>query len=119
MTWAPDPNLTARGIEQAERAHQAWKRELARGAPLPQDWIASPFSRAASTLEITWKSINDRRPVFREIWRETIGLHTCDKRRNRAYLAETYPQARLPAPLHCQAQRSHTDRLRGRLRRRR
>ena len=31
------------------------------------------------------------RPLFVENLRESIGLHTCDRRRNKNYLRETYP----------------------------
>ena len=52
-----DPHLTAIGEEQARSAHAAWKRELLRGAPIPQRFYCSPLSRATRTLELTFESI--------------------------------------------------------------
>lgn len=49
--------LTTIGVGQAVSAHEAWKIELAAGAPLPQVLYSSPFRRSMSTLEITWRDI--------------------------------------------------------------
>lgn len=88
----PDPLLTPLGISQAETARDAWALQLSRGAPVPQTIISSPLSRAASTLNITWSPVADApKPVFHELFRESIGLHTCDQRRSRSYLAGAYP----------------------------
>ena len=89
--WGPDALLTPNGIAQAERAHNAWLANVAAGAPMPQSFLSSPLSRAASTLNITWTGLlNGLTPTFKELWRESIGLHTCDHRRTRSYLAATY-----------------------------
>jgi broad specificity phosphatase PhoE len=53
--------------------------------------LSSPLSRAASTLNLTWSDITFSKPIFLEGLRESIGLHTCDKRRSRTYLYDTYP----------------------------
>lgn len=88
----PDALLTPRGIGQAETARDAWALQLSHGAPVPQSIISSPLSRAASTLNITWSTVAGApQAVFHELFRESIGLHTCDQRRSRSYLASTYP----------------------------
>jgi broad specificity phosphatase PhoE len=74
----------------------AWKVQLNASIPLPQKFLSSPLSRAASTLNFTWSDIAMepfpfRKPVFVENLRESIGLHTCDKRRSKYYLEDTYP----------------------------
>ncbi|GAA94179.1 uncharacterized protein L969DRAFT_93560 [Mixia osmundae IAM 14324] len=97
MTWGPDALLTPRGLQQAAEAHRAWQRELKAGAPLPQLFYSSPLSRAASTLKITWTDIvigpkapTEQTPIFKEQWRETIGLHTCDRRNTKRWIEERY-----------------------------
>ena len=92
----PDARLTPFGLKQAQIAHDSWVIELGRGAPLPQTFISSPLSRAASTLNITWSGIDllSASPVFQEQYRETIGLHTCDRRRTKTYLRSTFPTFR-------------------------
>lgn len=98
----PDPLLTPLGEEQAAAANAGWKEQIKDGAPLPQVFYSSPFRRAASTLDITWRDILLNKgylPVIKEQWRENIGLHTCDARSNKSVIAETYresPSSDLP-----------------------
>ncbi|GAA6032717.1 hypothetical protein JCM8097_000757 [Rhodosporidiobolus ruineniae] len=95
MTWGPDAHLTPLGRSQASHMHALWTAELADGAPLPGQWLSSPLSRAASTLQTTWEGL--MRPGegegadMREGLREVEGVHTCDKRRTKSYLAKHYP----------------------------
>ncbi|KDQ16130.1 hypothetical protein BOTBODRAFT_130372 [Botryobasidium botryosum FD-172 SS1] len=95
ITWGPDPLLTELGISQAEVAHVAWKTEIPYGVPLPSLY-SSPLSRAASTLEITFNDIMiseppHARPLIVENFREVLGVHTCDKRKTKTYISQTYP----------------------------
>jgi broad specificity phosphatase PhoE len=92
----PDALLTPLGIEQALTANSAWKIQLNASAPLPQKFLSSPLSRAASTLNLTWSNIAITtspyaKPTFMEMLRESIGLHTCDQRRRKHYLHKIYP----------------------------
>ncbi|GAA5980239.1 hypothetical protein JCM11641_005516 [Rhodosporidiobolus odoratus] len=96
MVWGPDPLLTPLGINQAKRVNRAWKEQQQDHVPLPQSLYSSPLSRAASTLDITWQDVllgmeTGVEPLFVEGLRETIGAHTCDKRKSKSYLASTYP----------------------------
>ncbi|WOO86054.1 putative phosphoglycerate mutase [Vanrija pseudolonga] len=94
MTWG-DATLTPLGEDQARAANAGWKEQIKAGIPVPQVLYSSPFRRAASTLDITWTDIllnKGVKPVFKEGWREMIGLHTCDERSNRTVLAQTYPK---------------------------
>jgi broad specificity phosphatase PhoE len=96
LTWGPDPVLTPLGEEQARRANAGWKAQRADGVPLPQVLYSSPFSRAAATLEITWRDILLDRgflPVVMEQWRENIGLHTCDQRRSKREIGEAFRES--------------------------
>ncbi|KLT44325.1 phosphoglycerate mutase-like protein [Cutaneotrichosporon oleaginosum] len=95
LMWGPDPPLTPLGREQARRARDGWKAQMADGVPLPQVLYSSPLSRAAETLRITWADILLHKgfmPVVMEQWRENIGLHTCDQRRSKREIAEAFPE---------------------------
>lgn len=89
----PDALLTPKGIQQALLVNAAWKVQLNDSIPLPQKFLSSPLSRAASTLNLTWSDFTFpfAKPIFIEHLRESIGLHTCDKRRSKQYLHTTYP----------------------------
>ncbi|GAA5953458.1 hypothetical protein JCM8115_000531 [Rhodotorula mucilaginosa] len=98
MTWGPDAQLTPLGEDQARRVHRAWKRETLANAPVPPVLYTSPLSRAASTCEITYGGLADSRPVFMEELRETIGVHTCDKRHSKTWMSAHYPRFMFAEP---------------------
>lgn len=94
ITWGPDPKLTPKGEEQARAVNTAWHAQLAAGVPLPQSLYTSPLQRSLNTLRITWSDIllDSLRPLVRERWRETIGIHTCDQRRDKSDIAADFPE---------------------------
>src|ERR1700694_5289515 len=82
----PDALLTQKGITQALAVNKAWKSQLTSSIPLPEKFYSSPLSRASSTLNLTFFDITLRNPPYStpmilENLRESIGLHTCDRRR--------------------------------------
>lgn len=93
--WGPDAYLTEKGIDNAINNSYLIKSLIADDFPLPQSFYSSPFTRAADTLVLTWADLildsGYNTPIFKEALRETIGLHTCDKRRSKAYLENRYP----------------------------
>jgi broad specificity phosphatase PhoE len=86
-TWGPDALLTPTGEGQAHEIAAAWDAQGAAGAPLPTAFYVSPLTRAVDTLTLTF---GDRAsaPVVLEGLRETNGVHTCDKRRPKTWIAE-------------------------------
>ncbi|KAI5811654.1 phosphoglycerate mutase [Peziza echinospora] len=91
-----DAELTPLGISEVARANVAWKQQLEYGAPLPEIWFTSPLRRAAHTLEITWGDITLNsddipKPIIKEKLRETMGIHTCDRRSSRCEIARAFP----------------------------
>ncbi|GAA5957460.1 hypothetical protein JCM3765_001150 [Sporobolomyces pararoseus] len=102
MTWGPDPELTPLGRQQARNINLAWKKQIQAGVPLPSKLYASPLSRAASTLEITWKDLlienGDVTPLIVEHLREVIGVHTCDQRSRKSKIAKRFPSFDFEAP---------------------
>lgn len=106
-----DPLLTPKGTDQAYLARDTFTTELALGMPMPQVLYSSPMRRSASTLEITWdkyisspkghkgkKSSKGLTPIVIEHLRESIGLHTCDKRSDKGVIAATYPRFEFEEP---------------------
>lgn len=114
IVWGPDPELTPLGTEQAKRNNIAWKKQIEKQIPLPQSFYVSPFTRATDTYYHTWSDIETTRsnsivagrqnsttstssevvslpPLVVEDLRETIGVHTCDKRRSKTFIHDRYP----------------------------
>jgi hypothetical protein len=111
IIWGPDAELTALGISQAQANCKEWKNQLRNGIPKPQKFYASPFTRALDTMMYTWDDIilwknksgstesesksalvdNLTLPLVMEDLRETMHVHTCDKRRARSYIEERFP----------------------------
>ncbi|KAG2073636.1 phosphoglycerate mutase [Suillus decipiens] len=94
LIWGPDPELTTLGKEQAKAAHHAWKQERKFNIPIPGKLYCSPLTRAIHTNKITFDSIipESQRTMIIEDLRETNGVHTCDKRRTRTYIEQTFPE---------------------------
>ncbi|CAF0912149.1 unnamed protein product [Didymodactylos carnosus] len=88
-----DANLTERG-KMATRSLRD-KISLAMEQGLKIDMIVtSPLSRAIQTAEIALESLfkSNTIPVYsHEYLRETMGIHTCDKRRTKSELELLYP----------------------------
>ena len=96
VTWS-DAHLTATGMQQAQVANSFWKSGFGDDKiPYPQAYYVSPLDRCLQTAQITFAALdlpaaNPFVPVVKELLREGIGIHTCDRRSSRAYIAQTYP----------------------------
>lgn len=93
LVWAPDPELTELGIQQAVDNGTEWGRQLSKGCKLPTKWFSSPFTRSIDTLINTWTThidISREKPLIKEDFRETIGIHTCDKRSPKSLISKKY-----------------------------
>jgi len=103
LVWGPDALLTPLGVQQAEAAHNKWLGEISSGIPIPTVFYSSPLTRASRTLEITWTDIilpnesyhghlyPSHKVVVVENCREVYGVHTCDKRHPKSWIAENFP----------------------------
>lgn len=93
IVWAPDPELTDLGRQQAKDNHKQVAIELKDGLKVPTKWFASPFRRSIDTLIGTWEGhveLKEKKPLIKEDFRETIGVHVCDKRSPRRVIEEKY-----------------------------
>jgi broad specificity phosphatase PhoE len=99
MTWA-DAHLTANGIAQAQVAHDFWRAAIMKqGIPVPQSYYVSPLDRCLATANVTFAGLEDVLPreypfvpVVKELLREALGVHTCDRRSSREYIVMNYPE---------------------------
>lgn len=94
--WA-DALLTARGQQQAAETavflQKQWEQE---GMPYPERYYVSPLYRCLQTAQTTFGSLKlpaDRpfRPVVKELLRETLCFHTCNRRSSRTRLQSDFP----------------------------
>ncbi|KAI3402817.2 PMU3 [Candida oxycetoniae] len=99
MTWGPDANLTMESIETARKNSKLIAQELSnnnasnKSLIMPNRLYVSPLSRAIDTLYYTWDPILDLKkvqPKIQENWRETMGIHTCDKRSTRSIINQRF-----------------------------
>lgn len=62
--------------------------------PVPDAWIASPLMRCLKTAELEWASLKlpGFKPTIKELAREVMGEHTCDRRSSRSAIHTAYPE---------------------------
>jgi broad specificity phosphatase PhoE len=79
--------LTPKGIEQASITSSTFGTTLSIGGmPPPESFYVSPLWRCLQTADSTWTPLvkllrgQEFKPVIKELFRETIGAHTCDRR---------------------------------------
>ncbi|OQO07019.1 hypothetical protein B0A48_07585 [Cryoendolithus antarcticus] len=96
VIWA-DAELTDIGEGQAREAGKFISKLLDEGMPVPKRWEVSPLRRCCHTSALTWANMalpdgEVWRPVIREMLREVMGEHTCDRRSSRSVIHELYPK---------------------------
>lgn len=92
LTWS-DAHLTPLGTDQALATHTLWSQQLPHGLPPPQSHYISPLTRAIQTADLTFSNLPlpHYTPHIKELLREALGIHTCDRRSTRSHLASTHP----------------------------
>ena len=94
--WA-DAHLTPLGVRQALAVNAFWKSEIAsQKIPTPQRYYTSPLSRCLVTANLTFfgldlPAFHPFVPEVKELFRETISGHTCDRRSNKTYIHNGFP----------------------------
>ncbi|KAL9638954.1 MAG: hypothetical protein Q9164_001225 [Protoblastenia rupestris] len=94
-TWV-DAHLTNLGIGQAQAASAFWASLIPQGTPLPESYYVSPLDRCLATAKHTFSRLPlpaDRpfKPTVKEMLRECMGVHTCDRRSSLTCIRRTYP----------------------------
>jgi broad specificity phosphatase PhoE len=94
-----DAKLTELGENQTKELFSALQH-MDKTAQIPFDLlVVSPLSRAIETAQIAFSPLfNDPKfPIIsHELIRETLGVHTCDQRRNLTQLRNLYPRIAFP-----------------------
>ncbi|GME21826.1 putative phosphoglycerate mutase protein [Neofusicoccum parvum] len=96
VTWA-DAHLTQKGIDQALVANSFWSNALANaGIPAPESYYVSPLARCLATANLTFSGLElpeDKpfKPLVKELLREALGLHTCDRRSTKTWIEQNFP----------------------------
>jgi broad specificity phosphatase PhoE len=95
-TWA-DAHLDSAGIAQAQIAHNFWAHEIdVQKISTPDSFYVSPLSRCLETANVTFHGLplpasKPFKPVIKELLREGISIHTCDRRSSKAYIQDSFP----------------------------
>lgn len=96
VTWA-DAKLTETGVVQAKRVNTFWKHLIKdEKITTPESYYTSPLYRCLDTAKLTFASIdlprkNPFKPVIKELLREGISAHTCDRRSTKSYIKKNFP----------------------------
>ncbi|KAF2215756.1 hypothetical protein CERZMDRAFT_34997 [Cercospora zeae-maydis SCOH1-5] len=97
INWL-DAHLTDVGKEQAHAAGEFMKAQLTqpRMMPAPERYYVSPMYRCLQTATFTWGDLKlpepyPFKPLVKELVREVLGEHTCDKRSTRTVIHEAFP----------------------------
>ena len=97
VTWV-DAHLVPEGIAQAEKLGQIWLNSVERSSvPVPQTLYCSPLARCLETCRLSLLPLYASRkllfkPKVRELLRERLWDHTCDKRSPRSWIEQNYPE---------------------------
>ncbi|KAF1991385.1 phosphoglycerate mutase [Aulographum hederae CBS 113979] len=96
MTWE-DAKLTDVGIGQAKALNVFWRDAFGMGIPAPEKYYTSPHARCMETARLTFSGLElpeekPFRPLIKELMRERMGVHTCDRRSSLSWIREAYPE---------------------------
>ncbi|CAJ2500797.1 Uu.00g036500.m01.CDS01 [Anthostomella pinea] len=95
--WA-DAQLVEEGIRQAQKLSQIWFDEAKKDkVALPESLYTSPLARCLHTTKLVFQPVmeaNQREfhPIIKELLRERLTDHTCDKRSSRFWIQQNYPE---------------------------
>ena len=96
MVWA-NAELTPLGIQQALKANSFWNTSLKNAKiPAPESYYVSPLQRTLLTSNYTFTGLNlppkhPYKPVIKELLREVLGVHTCDRRDTMSKITSLWP----------------------------
>ncbi|KAL8932964.1 MAG: hypothetical protein Q9216_006589 [Gyalolechia sp. 2 TL-2023] len=100
VTWA-DARLTPEGVTQAQIANAFWASEIRnQKIPTPRNYYTSPLTRCLATANITFSGLDlpGRHPfvpTVKELFREGISGHTCDRRGSKSYIQSAFPSYKI------------------------
>ncbi|KAK0621029.1 histidine phosphatase superfamily [Immersiella caudata] len=99
-TWA-DAHLTPKGIEDALAMKTFWETSSSNlKLPLARHHYASPLTRCLQTCSMAFTNLAVApgvenlpfKPIIKEMIRERLGIHTCDRRSPRSAITTNFPE---------------------------
>ncbi|KAL8826890.1 MAG: hypothetical protein Q9191_003525, partial [Dirinaria sp. TL-2023a] len=94
VVWA-DASLSPLGISQAQAVHRFWASQLVgQRTPAPERFYTSPLTRCLQTANLTFDGLALQHPFapeVKELFREGISGHTCDRRGSKTYIHRAFP----------------------------
>jgi broad specificity phosphatase PhoE len=102
VSWA-DARITPNGVAQAVKAHDFWASHItSQKIPVPETYYTSPLTRCLQTANITFSGLDlpSRQPFIptvKELFREGISGHTCDRRGTKMYIQDAFPAYKIEA----------------------
>ncbi|KIW08730.1 hypothetical protein, variant [Verruconis gallopava] len=96
LKWA-DAHLTPEGEQQALTANKFWAKALKEEKiPAPESYYSSPLDRCCNTASLTFEGLDlpkDKpfKPLIKELMREVVGVHTCDRRSSATAIKSRWP----------------------------
>ena len=99
-TWS-DARLSPLGINQALGVNAFWARQLeSQKQPAPQSYYTSSLTRCLQTANYTFNGLDLPAshpfvPEVKELLREGISGHTCDRRGSHTYIKDAFPGYRI------------------------
>ncbi|KAF2005972.1 phosphoglycerate mutase-like protein [Amniculicola lignicola CBS 123094] len=99
LVW-DDAHLTDMGQDQARDVNGLWKKLLPKGIPAPETFYVSPLTRTLQTADLSfhglgWPEDRPYKPFVKELVREALGVHTCDRRSNASHITKAFPHITL------------------------
>lgn len=93
-TWS-DAHLTSTGEQQALDVNTLWKQQLTLGIPAPETYYVSPLTRTIQTADLSFQGLDlpvnkPYKPYIKELLREALGVHTCDRRSTRTEIENMF-----------------------------
>ena len=96
VVWS-DAHLSQLGVTQALAVNHFWATEIAdQKIPRPQSYYTSPLTRCLQTANLTFVGLDLQPqhpfvPEVKELFREGISGHTCDRRSSKTYIHNLFP----------------------------
>ncbi|KAF2623883.1 phosphoglycerate mutase-like protein [Macroventuria anomochaeta] len=95
LTWS-DALLTPVGQQQARDVNTLWKEQLQYGMPAPETYYVSPLTRTIETADLSFQDLElpqgkKYKPYIKELLREALGVHTCDRRSTKTQISQSFP----------------------------
>ncbi|KAH7359245.1 histidine phosphatase superfamily [Plectosphaerella cucumerina] len=96
VVWA-DAKIDENGIKQAADLSEIWSKTATEDKlPLPKSIYTSPLARCLETTRrVLSKTYQEQgaefRPIIKELLRERLTDHTCDRRSSRSWIEANYP----------------------------